>query len=148
MKYSFHFQEDDGTLIWRKDWHICHEDDVGGLAHIHDEPKDPDAVKPFHLVEFDEVLEQVTDYQEATGAQDLAAHLRPASAPRVPLASRLASGGSIDCMWSRETARTSAPGVGLEPTTYGLTVRRSAKLSYPGTTNGVYQCASAPLRFR
>jgi hypothetical protein len=28
MKYSFHFQEDDGTLIWRKNWHICHEDDV------------------------------------------------------------------------------------------------------------------------
>ena len=26
-----------------------------------------------------------------------------------------------------------APGVGLEPTTYGLTVRRSAKLSYPGS---------------
>jgi Family of unknown function (DUF6516) len=68
VKYSFHFQRDDGTLIWRKDWHIGHEDDVGGLAHIHDEPQDPDAAKPFHLVEFDEVLEQVADYQKASGS--------------------------------------------------------------------------------
>jgi hypothetical protein len=46
---------------------------------------------------------------------------------------------------------TGAPGVGLEPTTYGLTVRRSAKLSYPGTrwvARAYQRSISSPSRGR
>ena len=39
----------------------------------------------------------------------------------------------------------SAPGVGIEPTTFGLTVRCSAELSYPGSiSKSWYQYNEAP----
>ncbi len=41
-----------------------------------------------------------------------------------------------------------APGVGLEPTTYGLTVRRCCQLSYPGMASIDITAATRPITRR
>ena len=63
VKYSYHFQHEGGDLIFRKDMHVGHEDEVGGFAHINDKPSDPDVCRPFKVVEPDEVLREVGDFQ-------------------------------------------------------------------------------------
>jgi hypothetical protein len=60
--YNFHFQDGD-EFVWRKDMHPGHEPEVGTLEHIHDNPRDEDAVSPFKVVELDEALDQVAGYQ-------------------------------------------------------------------------------------
>jgi hypothetical protein len=62
--YSFHFQRAAGELIWRKDKHPGHEAVIGQLEHIHDDPLDPNRVRPFREVELDEAISQVWEYQQ------------------------------------------------------------------------------------
>jgi hypothetical protein len=50
-EYSFHFQHIDGPMIWRKDFHEGHFDELGMDTHIHSDPNDPDEREPFELVE-------------------------------------------------------------------------------------------------
>jgi hypothetical protein len=64
-EYSFHFQVEDGPMIWRKDLHPGHEE-LGGLSHIHSNSDDSNDRTTFHIVEMDEVLGQVEYYQRAT----------------------------------------------------------------------------------
>ena len=67
-EYNFHFQERDGTFIWRKDKHPHHEEEVGGLTHIHDNPSDPDEVRAYFEVDLAEVIEEVRQHHEETGS--------------------------------------------------------------------------------
>jgi hypothetical protein len=60
--YSFHFQFDDGRLIWRKDNSPGHEEEVGQLEHIHRESEDKEP-EPFPEVDLEEALEEVRQWQ-------------------------------------------------------------------------------------
>ncbi len=62
--YNFHYQDGRNELIFRKDMHPGHEDEVGGLTHIHDNPGDPDAVRAYEEVDLHEVLQEIHLYQE------------------------------------------------------------------------------------
>ena len=61
VEYHFHYQDSEGWLIWRKDKHPGHEEEVGGLSHIHRDPKELNQVEPFEEVELDEVFRQVQE---------------------------------------------------------------------------------------
>jgi hypothetical protein len=65
VDYSFHFQHEDGRFRWRKDRHDGHERELGCREHIHDNPKDPDKRRRFEIVEMDEVLYQVAQFQQS-----------------------------------------------------------------------------------
>jgi hypothetical protein len=62
VKYSFHYQDVEGRLIWRKCNHEGHE--RAGREHIHRHPNDPDRVDPYKLVALAEVIQEVWDYLE------------------------------------------------------------------------------------
>jgi hypothetical protein len=64
VEYSFHFQEVDGRMIWRKDLHPGHEEELGAMAHIHNDPNDEDQREFFEVVEVDEVVGQIQEHQE------------------------------------------------------------------------------------
>ena len=63
-EYSFHFQHIDGPMIWRKDLHPGHEEELGTEAHIHKNPDDENDRAPFIIVEIDEVVDQIGRYQD------------------------------------------------------------------------------------
>jgi hypothetical protein len=65
--YSFHYQVIDGPMIWRKDLHEGHFDELGTDAHVHDNAKDEDDREAFEVIDLDEVLEQVSEYQSGRG---------------------------------------------------------------------------------
>lgn len=65
--YNFHYQDREGVQIWRKDKHEGHEEEARGLAHIHDDPGDPDAARAYEEVDLDEVLKEIHLYQEDVG---------------------------------------------------------------------------------
>jgi hypothetical protein len=59
--YTFHYQWFSGELIWRKDKHPGHEH-LGGQEHIHRVPHDPHRADPYHEVDLEEALHQVSGH--------------------------------------------------------------------------------------
>jgi hypothetical protein len=60
--YSFDFRHHSGLLIFRKDRHVGHEREVGGMSHLHRDPHDEENVEDFPEVDFDEVMYEVHLY--------------------------------------------------------------------------------------
>jgi hypothetical protein len=58
VEYGFHYQNGESHLIWRKDKHPGHEE-LGGLEHIHDDPRHPERARQYREVEMDEVIDEV-----------------------------------------------------------------------------------------
>lgn len=61
-EYSFHYQQKDGRLIWRKCNHAGHPD--VGLVHIHRHPDNEHRAEQFKDVNLEEVITEVWDYMQ------------------------------------------------------------------------------------
>jgi hypothetical protein len=59
--YSYHFQQQRGTLLWRKDMHDADHHGLGQVAHIHD-PEE--VVHPYREVDLSEALSEIYTYQD------------------------------------------------------------------------------------
>lgn len=59
-KYSFHLQDADGTLIWRKD-NVHQHRGLTGKEHIHRPAR---GVDDFPAVDLEEALHEAADYVE------------------------------------------------------------------------------------
>lgn len=59
LEYNFHYQDEQGVLVWRYDKHSGHEDVAGGVCHVH--LGDDDNIKPSPEVNMDDVVAIIRD---------------------------------------------------------------------------------------
>jgi hypothetical protein len=60
-EYHFDYRTADNTLIWRLDKHAGHEEDVGGLCHVHYDPAEDSSVWASSEYDIDDVIRLIHD---------------------------------------------------------------------------------------